>query len=88
MMARWTPYICGRTARNWTDIFPDRVDTKRSILRHPGFHGLQRFLSVLQTDRLRVGGRIPIERKLKLATSTEPSGQIFSLQPSPLAHAW
>jgi hypothetical protein len=24
----WTPYICGRTARNWTDIFPDRVNTE------------------------------------------------------------
>ena len=26
--ANWTPYICGRTARNWTDIFPDRVNTE------------------------------------------------------------
>lgn len=25
---RWTPYICGRTARNWTDIFPDRINTE------------------------------------------------------------
>lgn len=26
--AQWTPYVCGRTARNWTDIFPDRINTE------------------------------------------------------------
>jgi Protein of unknown function (DUF2510) len=62
----WTPYICARTAKDWTDIFSDRVNTEVD----PEALGIPSPPAVPEPppEPLKVGWWAdPIERKLKQA---------------------